>query len=530
MCHIGNPHHWKILVIDDEPDIREVLEMTLQDSGYQVWSAENGEAGLIKCNQLTPQLLITDIRMPGMDGLQLLEVVKKRHPNIQAIVMTAFAEMDLAVKALQLDASDFITKPINDAALHMALKRAMERYEARQRLAEHTALLEQEKAQTDQELIKTLAFQRNLIESSMDGIMGCDETGKVVIFNKCMEQMLGYGRAEVLQRMSLQQFFPQEERARFAAALVEKRYGGAGKLMLFESLLIRKDQSTIPVQTSAATLPESGDAHGTVCFFRDLREIRRLEQDMADQARILHQDKIISLGRLAASVVHEINNPLTGVLNYIRLMIRVLERGPLDTVRQEKFSTYLRLVETEVARCAGIVSNLLTFSRKSPPAMSAVRIADLFEKSISLSRHKMELQHIELVTGVDDQLPTIRGDFNQLQQCLLNLIFNAVDAMPRGGILEMDGRLQQDSGSVMIRVKDTGSGIRPEDLPHVFEPFYTTKTEGYGVGLGLSTVYGIVERHGGSIVVESAPGKGTCFTLSFPTHTMGRPDSGYDPF
>ena len=255
---------------------------------------------------------------------------------------------------------------------------------------------------------------------------------------------------------------------------------------------------------------------GRVGFFRDLREIRALEREVEDQARILHQDKMMSLGKLAASVVHEINNPLSGVLNYIRLMTRILRRGPLPDDRREKFMEYLDLVENETDRCAHIVSSLLAFSRKSPTESGSVDIAELIRRSTALSRHKLEMQNIELATAVPPDMPSVTGDFNQLQQCLINLIFNAMDAMPEGGTLTIEATFEPSARRVRVRVGDTGHGIPEEDQPHLFEPFFTTKKEGYGVGLGLSTVFGIMEKHRGTVKVSSRPGKGAAFVLSLP--------------
>ena len=135
---------WKIVVIDDEQDIREVMAITLQDAGYIVATASDGAAGLQLCDEKSPQIVITDIRMPGLDGLQVLETLKKKYPDIEVIVATAFGEMDLAIRALQLDASDFITKPISDEALYLALKRASERFTSNKQLKDYTALLEME--------------------------------------------------------------------------------------------------------------------------------------------------------------------------------------------------------------------------------------------------------------------------------------------------------------------------------------------------------------------------------------------------
>jgi PAS domain S-box-containing protein len=507
---------WKVLLIDDEKDIRDVLTISLQDAGYEVVSVADGKAGLRRCEEFAPQIVITDIRMPGIDGIQVLEAIKKKHPDIEVIVATAFGEMDLAIRALQLDASDFITKPIGDESLYLALKRAKERFVSRKQLKDYTVLLEKEKAETSQQLLKTIEFQRNLIESSMDGILACDETDTIVIYNRSMERMLGYSRTEAIHKMKFEHFFPVEEKMRFKQQMAEDAYGGKNRLFLFESVLRSKSGRNIPVQVSAVTLLDAGRQNGRVCFFRDLREIRKLEREMEDQARILHQDKMMSLGRLAASVVHEINNPLSGILNYLKLMARILRQGPPAPERIEKFQRYLNLVETETSRCSQIVSGLLSFSRMSAPNFGQVAIDELLQRSILLSRHKLELSNIRLESSVQPNMPSVVGDFNQLQQCVINLIFNAIDAMPDGGTLNLDGRYDADKKQAIISVKDSGRGISPENRPHIFEPFFTTKNEGYGVGLGLSTVYGIMERHEGTVKVESQPGDGAKFMLVLP--------------
>jgi signal transduction histidine kinase len=215
-------------------------------------------------------------------------------------------------------------------------------------------------------------------------------------------------------------------------------------------------------------------------------------------------------------VVHEINNPLAGILNYARLMTRILGQGPLTPERTEKFKNYLGLVESESCRVSEIVSGLLTFSRKTEPVISDIRVGELVDRCILLCRHRLKLGGIQLVTLVDKDLPVFKGDFNQVQQCLINLIFNAVDAMPQGGTLTIRGYTDTAKGSVAVSVEDTGSGITPETMKHLFEPFFTTKKEGYGVGLGLSIVFGIMEQHEGLVEVSSKPGRGALFTLKFP--------------
>lgn len=508
---------WTIVLIDDEEGIRKVTGIALQDAGYEVFTAGTGEEGLGVCDAVHPQIVITDVRMPGMDGIAVLENVKRKNPDIQVIVATAFGEMDLAVRALQLDASDFITKPIDDDRLQIALERAKNRFTAIKQIHDYTRLLEEGWNETTAELMEMFAFQQNLIESSMDGIIGCNGQDKIIIFNKSSEKILGYGKKEVLNRKEFEDFFIPEEKTRLEDALDSDKYGGREKLFIFESQMKGQSGPSIPVQLSISTIfNQKGERDGRVCFIRDLREIRKLEREVEDQVKILHQDKMMSLGRLAASVVHEINNPLAGVLNYSRLMLRILQKGDLTEEKRQKFQKYLTLVESETGRCSEIISSLLTFSRKSAAEFSAIDIAELLQRSILLSQHKLELSNIRVDSKIASNIPAIHGDFNQLQQCIINLIFNAIDAMPNGGKLELAGNYDSVTKQVVITVTDTGIGIPQDNIPHIFEPFFTTKEEGYGVGLGLSTLYGIIQRHDGVIDVASKSGEGTTFTLRFP--------------
>ncbi len=509
-------NQWKILLLDDEADIREVMAVTLGDAGYQVTTASDGASGIELLEKINPHIIITDIRMPGMDGIQVLETVKRQKPDTEVIVVTAFGEMENAIRALRLDASDFITKPVNMEAMQLALKRACDRYSARRRLKEYTALLENENAQTAKELEATIAFQRNLVESAIDGILACDPHGKIVTVNRSLAAMLQMSVVDVVARGAIDQVMGPGEVDRFWQSLKGKSYGGPNRLLLYETFLVDHDRHMVAVQASAVAMTETTNPFGVICFFRDLREIRRLEREMADQARVLHQDKMMSLGRLAASVSHEINNPLSGILNYVRLMMRITERGALTGDQLHKFHDYLTLIEKETDRCSQIVSGLLMFSRKSPICYKELSIAELIHQSVVLSKHRLELQNIALDVSSAKVIPDIYGDGNQLQQCLINLIFNAIDAMPDGGVLTIRTAYDQEKNQVLLTVMDTGIGIPEESLPHIFEPFYTTKSERYGVGLGLSTTYGIIEKHQGTIRAESREGAGTTFIITLP--------------
>lgn len=369
----------------------------------------------------------------------------------------------------------------------------------------------------EDELTKRFEFEHNLIQSSIDAIIASDKNGTIIIFNQRAENLLGYAEVEVVGKLSFNNLFPKEAAVEeLSEALLSEEHGGQNRLFLYETNLKSKAGNKIPVQLSAMVMFNEGEEIGMVGFFRDLREIRKLEQQFADQTRVLHEHKMISLGRLSASIVHELNNPLAGILNYLRLMLKISNRGALDQKRLEKFKKYLTFTESETSRCSKIVSNLLTFSRKSKLEISEVNIAELLGKCIMLSQHKLMLQNIEIKTDLAPNIPIVWGDFNQIQQCVINLIFNAIDAMPDGGTLTIGSSFNYNKGMVEIKVADTGCGISKEDLQQIFDPFFSTKAEGKGLGLGLSTVYGLIDRHKGKINVDSELMKGTVFTIILP--------------
>lgn len=251
--------------------------------------------------------------------------------------------------------------------------------------------------------------------------------------------------------------------------------------------------------------------------------VEKTEELQRAQRQVLHMEKMASLGKLSATVAHELNNPLSGLLTYARLVERGLERQELpDAVRQE-LGEYLRMMVAESTRCGGIVKNLLLFSRRDGGSeMAPVDVDEVIDRSLALVRHHLEISDVALRREPFAGDPVLRADPGQLEQALVALFVNAVEAMSGAGSgrddAELSVRAEGDLRSVRIHVGDTGVGIHPEVLPHIFEPFYSTKHAESGVGLGLAVVYGIVQRHGGTIEVDSEPGCGTTFHLNLPRH------------
>jgi len=231
------------------------------------------------------------------------------------------------------------------------------------------------------------------------------------------------------------------------------------------------------------------------------------------QEDLIQAEKLTSLGQMAASIAHEVNNPLAGVLVYTQLLAKKIAG---DSLPKEKALDYLSKMGSELTRSTRMIRNLLDFARQSPPSLRAIKPNEVIERALSLVAHSAEMQHIEVLKELSPSLPTVMADFDQLQQVCTNLILNAVQAMPDGGRLTLC--TSADNNQFKIEVQDTGYGISAENMRKLFTPFFTTKGKGKGVGLGLAVGYGIVQRHQGRIEVQSEEGKGATFTIYLPVY------------
>lgn len=243
--------------------------------------------------------------------------------------------------------------------------------------------------------------------------------------------------------------------------------------------------------------------------------------------QMLQVEKMASLGNLSASVAHELNNPLEGILTFARLLIKRIRKLPIPPEMAEDFTKDLTLVAEESQRCGSIVKNLLLFAHKGSGKMETARLRAILERCLALTSHHAKVNNVRMEIQCAEDLQ-LECNGNELEQVLLALSVNAIEAMcgvpadEAGGLLTISAYESKPDGAVLIRVRDTGIGMNEELKSHIFEPFFTTKSQGKGVGLGLSLVYGIVERHHGSIAVESAPGKGTTFTITMPARQPAR--------
>ncbi|MCP5104329.1 MAG: HAMP domain-containing protein [bacterium] len=231
--------------------------------------------------------------------------------------------------------------------------------------------------------------------------------------------------------------------------------------------------------------------------------------------QLIQSEKMASMGILASSVAHEINNPLQGILTYIKLMLKIISGEEVDQKRLADFKKYLQLMGDEIERCGGMVKNLLVFSKQTKLNIEASDINGIVKNSLQLVENKIKLQAIEVETDFQEELPDIFCDVKQIQQTLIALFINAVEAMPKGGKLQISSR-DIDKNQVEIVISDSGVGITAKKLKNIFDPFFTTKESAGSTGLGLFVAYGIIKEHKGTIEAHSEVGKGTRFHIKLP--------------
>lgn len=391
---------------------------------------------------------------------------------------------------------DLIRVGADDQLLVMVqLRDITDRKKLERQLQTYREELEQKVRERTREIEETKQYLENLLENANDVIYTLDTEQRFTYVNSKIEAW-GYRKEDLIGRPYL--------------ALLSKRHRGRrlkstldiGAKQVYEVEVVTRTGEPRAVMVSVSPLHAvEGTLLGVLGIARDMTETKKLEQ------QIRNSEKLASVGRLAAGVAHEINNPLGGILN----CLYNLRKGTLSPSRQEE---YRASMEDGVQRVQKIVRQLLDFSQQHEPEFALTDINHVVDRVLVLTTHLFAPNRIVLETVLGQGLPPVMVDRHMIEQVLMNLVLNAVQAMKGGGTLTIQTVVIE--GVCLVEVRDTGSGIPPAVLPRIFDPFFTTKSEGEGTGLGLSVSLGIVERHGGKIVVDSEVGKGTTFTLYLP--------------
>ena len=362
----------------------------------------------------------------------------------------------------------------------------------------------------EEKLQHSNALLRNLLQSAVDGVIAADMKGKIFIFNDSAVEVFGYSAEEALTRLNVKDIYPDHTAHEVMKALRSEKYGGPGKLKTYHVDILAKNGQRIPISLYASIVYEEDREVATIGFFHDLRERIRMRKELEKtRIQVLQAEKMVSLGKLAAGVAHQLNNPLGGIILFTKL---IMEEYDLEDGARADLTRILK----DAQRCRDTVRELLEFTRQTRHLLQPHDINRAISRTLFLLESQALFQNIEIIKNLSESLPPARVDIQQINHVFMNIILNAAQAMAGKGTLTLSTYVSPGGDRACIEITDTGPGIPDDVLPHIFEPFYTTKEEGKGTGLGLSLVYGIVEDHGGRIKALSKPGEGATFIIEIP--------------
>ena len=389
--------------------------------------------------------------------------------------------------------------------------------------------LYEQAARRETEISMATSFASALLEASPDGVMVIDRDYRIINCNDSPLITGGKKRGSILGKFCfnvIQGTSIPCTRSKGICTAQDTLETGRTQRTTHERLGPTGESQLTQVTTYPIS-NELGEIVQIVVTVRDMTKAlaERIEQRTRaikdDLARFVQEDRLASLGRLVASVCHEINNPIASIVTFNKLILSYIRAGTLPEKGLEDFDRYLDLSVNEALRCGDIVKTLLTFARQKSVEAREIDLIKVVDTIMLLTSHQLELAEVDYAVNLPKAPFQAWGDNAQIQQSLMNLVFNAIDSMPEGGELTINGGVNRAKDMVWLTVTDTGQGIEAEDLPRIFEPFYSTKTDGKGVGLGLSMVYGIIREHNGFIMVDSKPGAGTVFKIKLPSCQPG---------
>jgi PAS domain S-box-containing protein len=501
----------RILIVEDEGIIASHIAMRLAKTGYEVAGiAESSEEAIDKISELNPELVLMDIRIKGeMDGIETAARIRDRF-DIPVIYLTAHSDQETINRAKLTGASGFLTKPIHHTSLSTAIEMAIHKHRA-DRASRHQR-----------------AWMATLLGTMADAMLVVDHEGKVQYLNGPAEELTGWSDKSA-----------REQPVALVLPLADAASGLEADDLLMPAVeahspfpiprgLIACNRlgRWFPVEGEIAPSVDAGRVAGSVITFRDASARQEAESELRQEY------KMQAVGRLAAGIAHDFNNLLFVILGYTE---EILRKSALSDSDRKALTTIRRAGDSAVS----ITKQLLSFSRKEPGTKQDVSLNDVIRETEDLFRRLGGINvnwHVKL----DPSLGIIHADPGHLKQILMNLVSNACEAMPQSGAIFIEtanvdiprpeSALTAREAYVSLSVADTGTGMSRETAEHLFEPFFTTREPGRGTGLGLSIVHSIVTDLGGTIHVESEPGKGACFTVYVPRAGFERTTpAGADP-
>jgi len=502
-----------ILIVDDDSRTLLAMEALLSGPGRHTVTAASGQEALRWLLRQDFSVILMDVRMPDMDGFETADLIRQneRLRHVPIIFLSAIDTLEADVyRGAAKGAVDYLFKPVVPEVLKAKVSVFVDLFHINERLKLKAIQQSEERF-------------RLLVESMQDyAIFMLDPEGRVTSWNTGAERIEGFQPEEIIGA-EFARFYPAEDRAQgFPEEAL--RYAATNGRSEQEGWRVRKDGARFWANTVvSALLDERKDLVGFSVVTRDLTDKKRIEEVLREsetklrrQAQELEQQliasgRLVSLGVITASMAHEFNNPLGIVMGFTQQLLSEFEP---NTPNHQA----LKIIDEETKRCQRIIQELLQYSRPKNADLCPTDVKQAIDKTMNMVANRLYKQKIEPRAMIADDLPLIPADPQQLEQVLINLFLNAIDAMPKGGKLDVEAALKptrENTPSVVITVIDSGSGIDQEDLAKIFQPFFSAK-KGKGIGLGLSISERIIKNHGGTLAVESMPGKGTTFRIHLP--------------
>ncbi len=497
----------KILIVDDEEIIVKLLSMSLRSDGYEIVTAYSGEQGLEVFKAESPDIVVTDIKMPGMDGLELLKNIKKIDSEKEVIIVTGHGDIDSTITALQYGASDFINKPVRDEALAIALERAKAKIAIREKLKEYTENLEIKVAEATEEIRRKSNFQRLLIKSSHDAIVAFDHDWKVVVYNPEAGKMFGEAAADVINKMTIDDLYtPKIAKIFKNLAQKEKQQN---TLPWKENIINTKDNRQIPVKYTSKVLYKTGEFVGTVNFFQNLTEIKQLEKEL------VQSERLAAVGQTVSGLAHYVKNILIGLKGGSYVVDVGIAKN--DT---EKLKTGWKTIKRNIKRIGDLTQDLLTYSKQREPEFENCVPNDIVNEIIELLKDFVASKGISISQELDTGIGEVLADPKTIHNSLLNIINNAIDACIDDEDIskkhEVKVKTYMDKNNYFcFEVTDNGCGMDEDTQKQMFNPMFSSKG-GKGTGLGLLVTGKLIEEHKGVIEIKTSPGEGSTFTIRLP--------------